>query len=358
MRENKHQPYELAQMQSMSLEAKIKATKQRIRGWYDHWDGNVYVSISGGKDSQVLADIVRKMYHDVPLVFINTGLEHNSVRRKGLEMADRELRPTMDFVSVITKYGYPVISKEVSDCVEGARRYLETNGKKGSLDRLNKLRGERRKKNGELSIYNYKKNEILLEAPFRISPYCCVCSKKEPAKRYEKETGNKPFIGTMANESRLRRDKWIEKGCNAFEDDRPISRPLSFWTDQDILHYIKKYNIDIAETYGKVVVVDDDFEMWKELGVQISLYDILGDYEGATLATTDAKRTGCVFCMFGISHDLDRFLRLKKSEPKKYDFVMRGGKFDDKGLWIPDDGLGYRFVIDWLNDNLNLGIKY
>lgn len=96
--ENKHKPWELAQMQSLPLKYKIKMTQDRIKGWYEHFDGNVYVSISGGKDSQVLAHIVKGMYPDVPLVFVNTGLEFDSVRLKGQEMADVVLRPEMDFV--------------------------------------------------------------------------------------------------------------------------------------------------------------------------------------------------------------------------------------------------------------------
>ena len=125
MKENKHEAYELAQMQSLPLEAKIRMTKMRIRDWYDYWDGNVYVSVSGGKDSQVLAHIVKEMYDDVPLVFVNTGLEFDSVRLKGMELEDEVLRPEMSFVEVIKKYGYPIISKEVSQAVDEGKRYMK-----------------------------------------------------------------------------------------------------------------------------------------------------------------------------------------------------------------------------------------
>ena len=123
--ENKHNSYDLAQMQSLPLSAKIRMTQQRIRDWYDYWDGNVYVSISGGKDSQVLAQIVKEMYDDVPLVFVNTGLEFDSVRLKGMELADEVLRPEMSFVEVIKKYGYPIISKEVAQAVDEGKRYIK-----------------------------------------------------------------------------------------------------------------------------------------------------------------------------------------------------------------------------------------
>ena len=55
---NKHHPHDLKQMQSLPLEAKIIMTRQRIRQWYDHWDGEVYIAFSGGKDSTVLKHIV------------------------------------------------------------------------------------------------------------------------------------------------------------------------------------------------------------------------------------------------------------------------------------------------------------
>ena len=76
------------------------------------------------------------------------------------------------------------------------------------------------------------------------------------------------------------------------------------------------------------------------------------------LATTKEERTGCIFCLFGIAQDPERLLRVKEMEPKKYDFIMRGGKFDEQGMWVPDYGLGYKFVIDWLNEHGGLDIKY
>ena len=102
-------------------------TQNRIRGWYEHWNGDVYVSFSGGKDSTVLVDIVEKMgYKDVPLVFVDTGLEYPEIREFVKGYGDRVtwLKPKLTFKQVIEKYGYPFISKEVSESVQGARKYL------------------------------------------------------------------------------------------------------------------------------------------------------------------------------------------------------------------------------------------
>ena len=345
---NKHNAYDLVQMQSLPLKYKIIMTKQRIKAWYDYWDGNVYVSISGGKDSQVLAHIVKEMYPDVPLVFVNTGLEFDSVRLKGMELADEVLRPSMNFVSVITKYGYPVINKEVAQTLcECQNRKIK--GLDEPTYRMEKLNGTLIDKNtGKLSSYNIPQYKFLLDAPFRISHKCCDVMKKKPAKQYEKQNSLKPIIGTMAEESRLRKTKWIQHGCNAFEEKRPTSQPLSFWTEQDILHYIKINDLKIAEIYGDVVYKDEDGMVYDN--------DLFSAY--MPLATTGAKRTGCVFCMFGITQDPERFLRLKEEEPNKYDYVMRGGKFDNEGMWIPHNGLGYKFVIDWINEHGGLNIKY
>lgn len=174
--------------------------------------------------------------------------------------------------------------------------------------------------------------------------------KKNPAHKYAKRTNRKVFIGTMASESRLRKQMWIRYGCNAFDKKgNPSSQPLSFWTEQDILAYIVGNGLDIADVYGDVVYKDAD-------GYDYDNPMFIGNME---LALTGVRRTGCVFCMFGITQDTERFLKLKEVEPKKYNFVMNGGEFDESGMWIPNkQGLGYKFVIDWLNSKGGLNIKY
>ena len=344
----KHTTSDLYQMQSLPLEAKIRMTENRIRIWYEEFGGDVYVARSGGKDSDVLGHIVKRMYPDVPHIFVNTGLEFDSVRIHGTEVSDEIIRPEMSFVQVIRQYGYPVISKEVSQTITEVQRAL-WRGETPDTYRMQKLNGTLIDKNtGELSQYNMPQYKFLLDAPFRISHKCCDVMKKNPSKKYEKRTGRKPFLGTMASESRLRKTKWLHFGCNAFEEKRPTSQPLSFWTEQDILNYIYLHKLDIAEVYGNIVYTDGDGMYYDE---PLFMQDM-------KLTTTGATRTGCVFCMFGITQDTERFLKLKEVEPKKYDYVMRGGKFDEQGLWIPHNGLGYKFVIDWINENGNMNIKY
>ena len=128
--QEKHTISDLYQMQSLPLSAKIRMTELRIRAWVDEYgiDG-VYVSFSGGKDSTVLLDIARRLYPDIKAVFIDTGLEYPEIRQfvKQFDNVDW-LKPRITFRQVIERYGYPFISKEVSECVYGAKQFLARGG--------------------------------------------------------------------------------------------------------------------------------------------------------------------------------------------------------------------------------------
>ena len=353
---NKHELWELKQMQSLPLQAKIQMTRQRIRAWIDEFgEDGVYVSFSGGKDSTVLLDIVRKDYPNIEAVFVNTGLEYPSVRQFALSKENvTELRPTMNFRDVIIKYGYPIIGKEVSQVVQEARIGLKRGD--GSYQfRIDRILGKGHYaplEDGTKSQFDVSVYKFLLDAPFNISDRCCKVMKKNPARSYERKSGRKIILATMADESRLRRQRWLKYGCNAWDDKKQqSSNPMSFWTEQDVLTYIHTYNLTIADAYGQVVVKNDGVDG------QMNIHDYLGDYRGCQYETTGCKRTGCIFCGFGITQDKQRFVRLSEQEPKLCDYVMRGGEFNESGMWQPSkDGLGYWFVLEWLNVNGNLGI--
>ena len=341
----KHEAYELKQMQSLPLDIKIRMTKERIRQWYEYWDGQIYISFSGGKDSTVLKHIVDSMYDDIPAVFVNTGLEYPEIQKFAMSQKNVvTVRPEMRFDEVIKKYGYPVVSKEVAQTVWEAKKNAKT-GKYAY--RVKKLNGELLDKNGKLSTYNIPKWKFLLDAPYDISHKCCDVMKKRPAKTYEKTTGRKAIIGTLASESTLRKTQWVRYGCNAFESKRPTSQPLSFWTEQDILHYIKQFDVPYCSVYGEIVPVDDG----EQFEGQLTTFDVLSDYEGTLLKTTGCDRTGCIFCMFGchLEKEPNRFQRLKETHPRQYEYCISGGEYVD-GKWQPSkEGLGLGKVLDYIN---------
>lgn len=345
---NKHLPHDLAQMQSLPLEAKIIMTKQRIRQWYEYWDGMVYVAFSGGIDSTVLKHIVDSMYDDVPALFVNTGLEYPEIQHFVKEVkagkydcfnsAVEIVRPKMRFDEVIKRYGYPVVSKSVSHSVRIAKRNPDGKVMQNLFTPENK---------GRFGCYKWK---YLIDAEFETSEECCNVMKKAPAKAYAKATGRKPILGTQAAESSIRYSKWLKSGCNAFEGNSPSSQPLAFWTKQDILHYIKKFNVPYCPVYGKIAYeVMPDQIRFDEI---LNIHWIEGDMD--RLMTTGCDRTGCIFCMFGchLEKEPNRFQRLKETHPKQYQYCIGGGEMVD-GKWQPSkEGLGLGKVLGYI------GVKY
>lgn len=252
-------------MQAWPLSRKIQVTQTRIIEWYIKNKGQVYVSFSGGKDSTVLLDLARRIYPDIPAVFVDTGLEYPEIREfvKSIDSVTW-LRPKMNFRKVIETYGYPLVSKEISEKIYFARK-----GRKEAL-----MAFEGKTVDGTESKYRqrYKKWRPLCNSNVPISHKCCEVMKKEPAKAYEKETGRKPILATMAVESTLRVRSWLQNGCNAFTAKRPSSQPMSFWTEQDVLEYIKTFGVAYASVYPMLKEALKVIEAWgfkyKSIGFQ------------------------------------------------------------------------------------------
>lgn len=329
---------ELKELQALPLERKILKTQARIIEWYQKFKGQVYVSFSGGKDSTVLLHIVRQMYPDLEAVFVNTGLEYPEIQ-KFVKTFDNvtTLRPKMRFDEVIRKYGYPFISKDIALTIYYARK-----GSTFANERLDGVDGKT-KAVSEFRKDRYGKWKPLISLDFSISHYCCGIMKEKPLNELAKQNGKVSIVGTLAEESERRTDAWLKTGCNAFESDKPTSKPLSFWTNQDILQYIKQYNLPIASVYGEVVYGSRD---------SAEKYDNLLCDCGKELCTTKCDRTGCIFCGFGahLEKGESRFERLKRTHPRQYEYCMGGGAYDTDGLWKPTkDGLGMAHCIDELN---------
>lgn len=324
---------ELMLLQKLPLNIKVAKSKLRIEEFVRHYgvDG-VYISFSGGKDSTVLLDIVRSLYPEIPAVFSDTGLEFPELK-EFVRTKDNVVivRPKMSFKQVVTKYGYPIISKKVSRALKDLKNPSEKNQNIRNLY----LTGITSKGTKCPSRKLASKYLPLVNAQFKISNSCCDVMKKQPLHKYEKKTNRKPIIGTQAWESRDRENAYMKSGCINW--NKESCNPLGFWTEQDILSYIVEKELEYASVYGEIQ----------------KCIDLDGT---TTYRTTGEKRTGCIFCMFGCTYERGkerRFIRLGKTHPKLYDYCINGGEFDSDGLWAPNNkGLGLGYVLD------SIGVEY
>lgn len=343
----KRELWELQSMQSAPLFVKIRLTEQRIREWVDEYgEDGVYVSFSGGKDSTVLLHIVRNLYPNIPAVYVDTGLEYPEVKEFVKTFDNVEIiRPELSFKQVIEKYGYPFISKEVSQTIYEINHKKKRGEDYKSLAQYKRLMGEYVTKEGKKAFSREKYKFFMEDGAPEISHKCCTVMKKTPAIQYEKRTGRKPIIGTMAVESKLRTSKWLKDGCNGFHLPRPSSKPMSFWTEQDVLLYIVEKGLKIPSVYGEIVPENGEIDGQTNLS-ELGIFE----KERPLLKTTGCERTGCMYCGYGCHLKQDpRFVRIKETHPKIYEWIMKPTE---------EGGLNYKAVIDWINEHGNLHIKY
>ena len=151
---------QLLELQSKSLKEKIQISSARIMEWYQRWNGQMYVSFSGGKDSVVLLHLVRRLYPEVVGVYIDTGLEYPELREFVKTFEDitwlypqKYDRHTITykrytFAEILKDCGYPIVSKEQAAFISEYRttkseklKAIRFKGKKylilGNHDRIN-----------------------------------------------------------------------------------------------------------------------------------------------------------------------------------------------------------------------------
>lgn len=321
---NKH--VVLKQRQSLPLEAKIELSKKRIREWLEYCDGDAYVALSGGKDSTALLHLVWSIDPSIPAVFSDTGLEMpeirafvKSVATHGLISTNTNLRgpvervrPVKNFKRVIEEDGFALPSKKLAKTL----RILKEEKDNPNWANTYRLYDTGIKQDGTFSKASKLPNKWrpLVDSDVKISEACCDHLKKEPLDTYAKKTGRKPFMGIMASEGGQRASSATT--CNAYDQSKPRSAPLLFWTEKDIWDYIELTGLQICEVYYERVNSD---------GVKLE----------------PEKRTGCMFCMFGVHLEKgeNRFQRMYKSHPRHWDTCI-----NKLGLRKPLDLINVKYI--------------
>lgn len=301
MSERKLEWWQLGQRQSLPLDLKVRMTLRRIREWYEAHDGAVYVSFSGGKDSTALLHLVRSLYPEVPGCFADTGLEYPEIRAFVRSVPNVEwVRPEMPFRRVVEVHGWPVVSKKTADYIH---RVQVSDPSSPVVEKLmnGRLRNGRK---SQFSIPAKWHHLCRRPPPFRISAACCRVLKEKPLGLYGSSTGRVPYVGTMAGDSRGRKEMYLKFGCNVFDGKPPMSRPLAFWTTDDVWAYLRGNGVPYSSIY-------------EEKGIH---------------------GTGCFACCFGAHMEPrpNRFERMRGTHPKLwrycFDFLGMGRVLDELGV--------------------------
>lgn len=280
------------QRYALPLSQKILLSKSRIRDFYDHFDGQVFLCFSGGKDSQVLGEIIREMsggYRDIEFVFFNTHNEHPSVReivdRYGATVVDVPTTPA----EVVREYGYPLFNKEIAKFIYDIQRNVPYTNDPNA-------------KNAKLIAQISEKYADFINSPLRISHKCCDILKKLPSLEFSRRTGKHPILATLAVESHMRFIQYLNHGCNSFEG-KIQSTPLGFWSSANILEFVAQRNMKLAKVYKQ--------------GISHGLFG------SGQCKLYGATQTGCMFCGFGKGVDF-AYKVLKAKCPEYYATLNRG----------------------------------
>ena len=305
---------ELQNRQQWTLAQKIDHSLGVIEAFSSYFDGKVFVSYSGGKDSVVMSDLVRFVLPNVKHVFVMTGCESPSVCRfiRSRQFEIEIIKPAKTLQQVFADCGFPLVSKEVSHAVLQIKRNPHCITSQRMLQNVNRR--------GLPERWRY-----LLNEPYQVSDRCCFWLKKKPLTDYMKQTGLRPYIGLTAAESHLRTTAYINRGgCNSFGEQgkqHAASWPLAIWTEQDVLAYINDRHLELPDIYKH-----------------------------------GAMRTGCMGCGFGAHIHGESLDVMQRLWPKWYDMVMdyenNGHRYGDALARMIAEGKHFKKVNNGNNNNI------
>jgi len=167
---------------------------------------NIMVSVSGGKDSDVMLDMLLRVCPKEKLrfVFFDTGIEYAATKRhlddieKKYGITIERVKPKRPVPLGVKHYGIPFFSKDVSakiNCLQNHNFDFANDGWKSFDELMEKYPNVKSPLEWWCNVktsHNIKENKLLKEfmianpPQFKISAGCCYGAKKSPSHAYEK----------------------------------------------------------------------------------------------------------------------------------------------------------------------------
>lgn len=390
--ENRAKTEDFQAKQRMGYGFKKAYAARRAWEFYNHPEvaGRCYVAV-GGLDSITLFLFLRSIGIDVPGVSVSM-LEDCSIQAIHKALGVRGLPPVTNQetgrpwtkVEVIRTFGWPVLSKETAQKISHLQHPTEKNatvrhaimtGETGAYGGYRK--GTRMKLPQKwLEKFggpeNQREGTKYQTAPFLVSDLCCYYLKEKPCDDYAKQSGRFPYMGLMASEGGRRQKALMLNGCNYISKGTKRSAPFAIFTRQDILTLALEMDAWYQAHWEEFRPIVKDEQGSESLGDPIRLESIIpaiygqivrdpidmtpeeieaykqehdGEEPEGRLRTTDAQRTGCSMCGFGIhlEHRPHRFDRLRRRNPKEWEMWMKHVCQDEGGRWY-----GWGRVLDYI----------
>lgn len=339
-RKNQQEPYESKRSRAVNLAWEFYKNVDI--------DKQCYVAV-GGLDSIVLYLFLRSIGIDVPAVSVSS-LEDKSIQKVHKALGVIELKPLKSKIKVIREFGWPVISKEIAGKISHIQHPAEQN----ATVRHAIITGETGAQGGYRTGTRMQLRQRWLKlfggadpegeelgyaaADFLVSDRCCYYLKEKPCDDYHKETGRWPYMGLMASEGGRREKALAVNGCNYISPGTRRSCPFATFWRHDLLQLALEMDAWYQENYHL-------FPGPKLDTIVPTIYGKIVEDEKGVLQTTDAQRTGCSMCGFGIHMEErpHRFDLLWERNPKEWDMWMHRVCQDQDGNWY-----GWGKVLDYI----------
>ena len=309
---------------------------------------NPACSISGGADSDIVADIITKLDTEkqVRFVFFDTGIEYEATK-KHLAFLESKYGIHIERMRAITpvplgcrKYGLPFWSKHASEMIERLQRYdfkWEDRPFAELIKEYPKCRGalrwwcndfaEKTGKRGKviqskfnINYISWLKEYMIANPPqFKISPKCCEGAKKNNAKAFLKENAaDLNILGIRKAEGGIRSTAY--KTCfdsTADSDGWNTYRPLFWYSDEDKSDYERLFDVTHSECYTKYGL--------KRTGCAGCPFAKDFENELVIIAEHEPKLYKAVNNIFGASYEYTRnFLKFRAEQTELERLLIRG----------------------------------